>query len=122
MKKPLILLFALLLTGCITDPSTGEDLSQSMMQHSSSGGGPLVNSTCTIYGMDQSTMVPTDSGTTCPYSDHGSYAPLITKVQWSGSCNVRSWRDVDGGVYGLKYPYGCYRKAPENPVKLVPDP
>ena len=114
IRLNLILLAAsILLASCkIVDPASGEDMASSATQRFSSGGGHASTLPCTKYIEWPSLVVDADSGAECRFSEGGSYPAFPIRATWTGSCKVTSWRDIDGGIYGVRYSYGCMRTDP----------
>jgi hypothetical protein len=115
----LILLAAsVLLAGCnIVDSASGEEFSKSATQRFVGSSTPASSLPCTKYIEWPHLVVDADSGASCPFSDSGSYPAFPIRATWTGSCKVTSWRDIDGGIYGVRYSYGCLRKAPNRSFK-----
>jgi len=77
---------------------------------------------CTQYVKWPDQVVEVDSGSFCPYSDSGSYYPVLVRTTWTGTnsaCSVVQDDPVVGGLKGIRRHFGCYRKPIAHPVPVV---
>ena len=119
MKHLILLALVAILTACdITQtPDQLTDYTKDYLPESASG-----RYACTQYVKWPDQVTEVDSTSFCPYSDSGSYYPVLVRTTWTGTnsaCSVVQDDPVVGGLKGVRRYFGCYRKPIAHPVPVV---
>ena len=125
MTRLAILLLGAMLVGCdmVNAPDQVTDYVKDYLPASASS-----RYACTKYVQWPDQVIEVDSGSFCPYSDSGSYYPVLVRATWTGTnsaCSVvgehgnTGESQVVGGVAGIRRYFGCYRKPIAHPVPVV---
>jgi hypothetical protein len=122
MTRLTILLLGVMLVGCdmVNAPQQADQIGDAYASALETTG--MARYGCTYWVEPPTAVEEVDSLAFCPYSDSGSYYPILVRSHWistNSECSITEPGDVVGGNAGILRYFGCYRKPIAHPVPVV---